>query len=121
MEKTTAYVNAKIYTMENDGAACEAIAVHGGRFVYCGSSEQAAAMAGDVIDLQGKTVIPGLIDTHIHLFPYACNLERLLLDKVTSVRELQEKLPFRLKTSLNSNTVFVRRHNNGTFIASRQC
>ena len=92
MEKTTAYVNAKIYTMENDGAACEAIAVRGGRFVYCGSSEQAAAMADDVIDLQGKTVIPGLIDTHIHLFPYACNLERLLLDKVTSVRELQEKL-----------------------------
>ena len=89
MEKTTAYVNAKVYTMENDGAACEAIAVRGGRFVYCGSSEQAAAMADDVIDLQGKTVIPGLIDTHIHLFPYACNLERLLLDKVTSVRELQ--------------------------------
>ena len=92
MDKTTAYINGNIYTIESDGSRCEAFAVRGGKFVYCGSKEQAAAMADEVIDLQGKTVIPGLIDTHIHLFPYACNLERLLLDRVTSVKELQDVL-----------------------------
>lgn len=92
MEKTTAYVNAKIYTLETEGAMCEAFAVRGGKFVYCGSRERAAAMADEIVDLQGATVIPGLIDTHIHLFPYACSLERLALDKVTSAAELQDVL-----------------------------
>ena len=92
MDKTTAYINANVYTIESEGSRCEAFAVRGGKFVYCGSSEKASAMADEVVDLQGKTVIPGLIDTHIHLFPYACNLERLVLDQVTSVKQLQDVL-----------------------------
>ena len=92
MEKTSAYINGNIYTMEADGRTCEAFAVRSGKFVYCGSADEAVSMADEVIDLEGKTVLPGLIDTHIHLFPYACNLDSLTLDKVTSLADLKETL-----------------------------
>ena len=51
-----------------------AVAVFGDRFVGVGSSQEILKMAGPQtrrIDLEGKTVIPGRIDTHVHLQNYA--------------------------------------------------
>lgn len=46
-----------------------ALAVRGGRIMACGSDEDIRALAGDrttVVDLQGRRVVPGLIDGHMH-------------------------------------------------------
>ena len=90
MFKKTAYINASVYTMEKEGDKCSAFVVEDGKFVYCGTDEEARALADEVVDLGGKTVLPGLIDTHQHLYSSASNLVKLTLDKVRSMKELKE-------------------------------
>jgi len=63
------FLNGKVLTVDNDFSVAEALAVTDTRIVAVGDSESVAAMVGDetqVVDLQGKTVIPGLIDNHMH-------------------------------------------------------
>ena len=52
-----------------DGAPSEALAVQGGKIVAIGRNADMRALAGPatrIVDLAGRTVIPGLIDSHIH-------------------------------------------------------
>ena len=63
----TILLDGKIVTF--DSAPAEALAVRGDRIVAVGRSADIRALAGPatrVIDLAGRTVIPGLIDSHIH-------------------------------------------------------
>ena len=78
--------------MEEEGSRCEAFVVKDGKFAFCGSSEEAAAAADEVIDLKGANVLPGLIDSHHHLYAYACILGSLTLDHVKSMQELKDTL-----------------------------
>jgi len=62
-------VNGKIVTLDAASQVAEALAVENGRVAATGSSEELRKLAGPatkVIDLGGRTVIPGLIDSHIH-------------------------------------------------------
>ncbi|HWP51493.1 MAG TPA: amidohydrolase [Clostridia bacterium] len=90
----TAYINGKIYTMKSKGDICSAIVVEDGRFVYCGTDEEARHIAkdGDVVDLHQASVLPGMIDTHQHLFAYARDRLKLNLKKAESVDELLEMI-----------------------------
>ena len=65
----TILVNGKILTVNNQFSTREAIAVRDGNITAVGSSAEVRKRAGPhtrVIDLQGRTVIPGFIDSHIH-------------------------------------------------------
>ncbi|HEU5464879.1 MAG TPA: amidohydrolase family protein, partial [Candidatus Binatia bacterium] len=62
--------NGKIRTFETDTASCEALACAGSRIVATGTSDDVRRLGGpdtQTIDLQGRTAIPGLTDTHVHL------------------------------------------------------
>ena len=62
-------VNGRIHTMDARTTVAEAIAVRDGRIIAVGTSDTIKPLAGAgtrVIDLAGKTVVPGLIDTHAH-------------------------------------------------------
>jgi len=64
------YINGNIYTMDGSQPKAEALAVKGQRLIYVGSSQGAKAYIGNytkVTDLKGKTVIPGLIEGHMHV------------------------------------------------------
>lgn len=59
-----------VLTMDPSGSAAEAVAIGRGRILAVGSAGDLAALAGpatEVIDLEGRTVIPGIIDTHAHM------------------------------------------------------
>jgi|WetSurMetagenome_2_1015567.scaffolds.fasta_scaffold24659_3 predicted amidohydrolase YtcJ len=61
--------NAHVYTVDASRSVAEAVAVKDGRIAYVGSDAGARALAGpqtDVIDLAGKMVLPGFIDSHMH-------------------------------------------------------
>lgn len=63
------FINGNIYTMDDDQFHAEALATAGQMILAVGSNAEVQALAGpdtEVIDLEGKTVIPGLIDSHIH-------------------------------------------------------
>lgn len=65
----------------------EAIAVRDGRIVYVGSNGGAADYRGDeteVLDVARSTVLPGLVDSHVHIVGLGANLERIDLMGVTS-------------------------------------
>ena len=61
--------NGKIITCDKDFTIAQAVAILGEKFLTAGNNDQILALAGlstKKIDLAGKTVIPGLIDSHIH-------------------------------------------------------
>ena len=67
----TVYINANIYTVNDDQPWAEAVAIKDGRFLVVGSVSDVEAVTGaatEVIDLGGDFVMPGVVDAHIH--PY---------------------------------------------------
>ena len=62
--------NGKIVTVDDRFRISEAVAVAGERIVQVGTDDEIAALAGGgtrIIDLGGRTVLPGLIDNHAHI------------------------------------------------------
>jgi predicted amidohydrolase YtcJ len=63
------YLNGKVYTADPKFSVCEAIAVKDGRLLWVGLDEQVkkyAAPGVKTFDLKGMTVLPGLIESHLH-------------------------------------------------------
>jgi predicted amidohydrolase YtcJ len=76
----TVFINGKILTVDNFFSIVESLAVDEERIVAIGSNADVNGLIGDttqVIDLDGKTVIPGLVDNHIHFIrmPQRWNLQ----------------------------------------------
>jgi predicted amidohydrolase YtcJ len=77
------FVNGKFITMSADDATVEAVAVRGGKVAAVGTAQDMRALAGastSIIDLGGKCVTPGLVDSHIHLLYYGQQFRKDLLD-----------------------------------------
>lgn len=93
--------DGKIYTVDAARSWAEAVAVSGNRIVYVGSNAGVEGLISDrtaVIDLQGRMVLPGFQDSHIHpvtasLKSYMCNLSglRSVAAYVDTVRECVEE------------------------------
>ena len=65
----TVLLHGKIVTADAAGSIRQALAVRGGRLVALGTDADVRRLVGAgtrVVDLQGRTVIPGLIDSHLH-------------------------------------------------------
>ena len=63
------YVNGNIYTVEDQQPKARAMAIIGQKLVYVGNDKGAKKFVGPqtkVVDLKGKTVLPGLIEGHMH-------------------------------------------------------
>jgi len=106
-EADRAYMNATIYTVDGDFSTASAMAVKEGRFIYVGDPAGVHAHIGPntlVVDLEGKTVIPGLHDAHVHirygereLYPQVPDI-RLGLGEWASVERMQEVIKHALAT-----------------------
>jgi predicted amidohydrolase YtcJ len=62
-------VNGKIFTGNPQQPYAEAVSIRGGKIVAVGSRHEVDASVGadaQVVDLGGKTLLPGLIDSHVH-------------------------------------------------------
>lgn len=70
--------NGKVVTVDERFQIAQALAVRGDRIVAVGSAQEIARLAGPAtrrIDLRGRTVLPGLIDNHMHLLRAATTWE----------------------------------------------
>ncbi|WP_394140868.1 amidohydrolase [Cytobacillus oceanisediminis] len=66
MTKGSIYFNGKIFTANPEQPYASAMAVLDGKIIAVGEKEEMPEIDGDQIDLQGKRVLPGLIDAHLH-------------------------------------------------------
>lgn len=63
------FYNGIIYTADHKDTVVEALAVKNGLIIFAGSNEdikQYLRAAGEVVDLRGKMILPGFIDSHLH-------------------------------------------------------
>ncbi len=77
--------NARIMTMDDACPSAESLAVSGNMVVAVGSRDNVANLAGPatrIIDAGGASVLPGFIESHLHIFSGATSLSRLDLTGV---------------------------------------
>src|SRR2546423_10618138 len=67
----TIFINGNIYTVNEKEPHAEAVAIKGDRIIVVGANADAEKLRGDktrIVDLAGKTVMPGFTDSHCHIF-----------------------------------------------------
>src|SRR5690606_7068191 len=96
-----ALINANIKTMNSTNSVAEALAITKNKIVKVGSNHEITALIDKdtkVIDLKRKTVLPGLIDTHIHVADYGRCLMWLDLTEAKSIAEIQKMVEDKAKS-----------------------
>jgi len=79
---TVLYLNGNIYTLDRQMPYAQAMAIDtvSGRILVVGSDDEVRRAGGqhaELVDLRGKTVVPGFIDAHIHLLETALLAQRI--------------------------------------------
>ena len=90
-----ALINGKVLTMNSFHFCAEAVAIRKGWIAKVGTNEEINQWIGKntvIISLNGKTVIPGFIDTHIHVADFGRFLTWLDLRDLTSLDEIRNSL-----------------------------
>jgi predicted amidohydrolase YtcJ len=94
-------INGKVVTVDDRFSIVQAVAIKGQRIVAVGTTAEVQKLAGanaKVIDLRGRTVIPGLIDNHAHWIRAAEHAE-LRFDGVASRKQALQMLVERVKAA----------------------
>ena len=84
--------NAKVYVEQN--VFEEAVLVDGGYIEAVGKNDEILALKDDdteLIDCEGKTLIPGLNDSHLHFMQFGETLNQVNIEGVTSIDEMVER------------------------------
>ena len=91
-----ALVNGRILTMDPTHPVVSAVAIRDGRFSQIGHAE-ALGPCSHTINLRGATVIPGLIDSHVHYIRCGLNPghEVRIIETATSIAELKQMITAR--------------------------
>ncbi|MDX1613841.1 MAG: amidohydrolase [Candidatus Promineifilaceae bacterium] len=101
MQADTVLYNGRIYTQDDDLPLASAVAIRDGRIVGTGEDEAMRAIlapGGEGVDLEGRTVLPGLTDAHVHLSMYAESLQQVDLRGTASAREAVQRVAERAAT-----------------------
>lgn len=92
-------LNGKILTVDATDTVAQAVAITAGKITAVGADDDIRSRIGDetrVIDLHGRTVTPGLIDSHAH-FSAAGELYSVDLSRATSMADVLERVAARVK------------------------
>tara|TARA_R110002033_G_scaffold45126_2_gene88384 strand:+ start:3990 stop:5639 length:1650 start_codon:yes stop_codon:yes gene_type:complete len=92
MTPTIIFFNASVLTMDPDAPRATAVAVGGDRIVAVGSDAEIDALAGPDtrrIDAGGRTLLPGFVESHVHLFMGGYNETVIRADRVSDLEELR--------------------------------
>lgn len=87
----TLYRNARFVLDEGQGLPADAVVVEHGTFVFVGTEAEAPA-TDEIVDLAGRTVLPGFIDAHTHLLMLGDALGQVGLTDAASLDAIQERL-----------------------------
>ncbi len=91
----TILFNAVIATQNPLQPMAQAAAIGQGQVLAAGTNDDILHLAGtgtEKIDLDGRLVLPGFIDTHIHFYEWALNRQGVRLDDLTCLEDLLERI-----------------------------
>jgi len=109
--------NGKVVTVDKQATVAEAIAVEGGKIVAVGKNAAVLKLKSaqtQVIDLAGKTLLPGLIDSHVHPTGAAMHEFDHTLPDMETIADVLEYIKGRAKvqpegTWISMRQVFITR------------
>src|SRR5215475_14207278 len=95
-----ALINGKFLTLDDKNSVVSAVAIRNGRIAEVGRHAQAIGPCAQTINLRGATVIPGLIDSHVHFIRCGLNPghEVRIIEVASSIAELQQMISERAQT-----------------------
>jgi len=107
-----AFINGNIITLD-ENEFCEAFYVDHGVFKAVGTTEEILKLANPndaIVDLKGRTVVPGFNDAHMHFLNYAVQKDNINLLNVPSIDNM-----------INISIEYIKRHNTpkGSWVISR--
>ena len=87
-------VNANVYTVDAEFSKAEAFAVHKGKFIAVGTTEEIRDKytSNQLVDADGRTITPGLIDAHCHFFGLGLKQQTVDLVGTKSFEEVLERV-----------------------------
>ena len=91
MDKIMLLTNGRIYTLDDNRPAASAVAVGDGKILAVGEDDLIDAFASqqvERVDLDGRCVIPGLVDSHVHFRVFSLARRRVDLDNAGSLDEV---------------------------------
>ena len=103
--------NGRIYTADGVRPVVDAMAIRGGRVVFVGDRAGARALTGAntrTLDLQGRTVIPGMTDAHAHVTGLGQSLLNVDLVGTTSYEQVIAKVVERARTTPKGEWIIGR-------------
>jgi predicted amidohydrolase YtcJ len=115
-----ALMNGVVYTCDTNHPCAEAVAIRDGLIIFCGSAAEAKSFIDkqtEIIDLKGKLVLPGFIDSHTHAISAFKQFYEINLNQCQSAAEIQHILHEYIKGNAErkyirgrgwSNTMFPR-------------
>ena len=88
------FINADVVTMDEALPSAEAVVIEDGKIVFVGTSSEALAMSadGEVVDLEGKALLPGFIDPHSHFSGMAFSFIQAGLGEAASFDDIKNKI-----------------------------
>jgi predicted amidohydrolase YtcJ len=91
------FTNGNIYTVNEKQPKAEAMAVKNGRFVFVGSNEGAREFhAARTVDLRERTVVPGLTESHCHIFGIGERELRMNLEGANTLEQFLARVKARI-------------------------
>lgn len=87
-------INGIIRTMDSERKIVEAVAISDGKISAAGSNDEILKLAEEntkIVDLDGKTALPGFNDSHVHLLNYGYSLTKVDCSGARSIDEIVER------------------------------
>ena len=116
------FTNGKIYSFDSDNNIYEAIAVEDGKITAVGKTEEVlkefeARKDKVVINLKGKTAVPGFNDSHVHFMNYGYTGKKIRLNDCKNIEEL---ITLGKETSPYGGWILGRGWNQDLFIGEKR-
>lgn len=115
-------VDGNIVTMNNKLPTTEAVAIKKDKIIKLGKNEEITKYIGKrtkLINLNGKTVLPGFFDSHIHVADFGKLLKWLNLQEINSIKKIQEEIKKRTQKTPNGSWIIGNGWNQENFIEKR--
>jgi predicted amidohydrolase YtcJ len=97
-ETTLVLINGRIHTIDASNTVANTVTIRNGRFTAVGGRPPKAGPGVRIIDLRGRTVVPGLVEPHIHIVSLGNRPGyHTILENTASIRDIQEALAARRK------------------------